>query len=148
MLLFYTGRQRAAESVLTSENAAIEQGDRQTIDALSAMRDLAYELRDRLSEGDDEALGSLLDANWQLKRSLADGITNPTIDDLYARARDAGAAGGKLLGAGGSGFLLIVAPPERHGAIRRAVSADLREVPFRFSSRGTHVAMFEPREAI
>jgi D-glycero-alpha-D-manno-heptose-7-phosphate kinase len=147
MLLFYTGRRRSADSVLNSEKAAIEEGEGPTIEALSAMRDLAYELRDRLSQGDDEALGSLLDTNWHLKRSLAEGITNPTIDGLYARARDAGAAGGKLLGAGGSGFLLIVAPPERQGAVRRALSSELREVPFRFATRGSHVAMFEPSEA-
>ncbi len=107
------------------------------------MRDLAYEFREQLSRGDYEALGGLLDENWQLKRSLAAGITNPEIDDLYDRVKAAGALGAKLLGAGASGFLLVVAPPERLDGIRARLS-DLREVSFRFTSRGTHISLFDP----
>lgn len=143
MALFYTGRQRSAAGPLSGQKAAIDRSEPSTIEALKEMRDLAYELRDRLSEGDFEALGPLLDKNWQLKRSLSDGITNPGIDELYERAKAAGATGAKLLGAGSSGFFLVVAPIDRQPAVRAAL-ADLREVPFRFASRGAHVPLFEP----
>jgi D-glycero-alpha-D-manno-heptose-7-phosphate kinase len=143
MLLFYTGRQRSAASVLSSQKAAIEGNQGQTISALETMRDLAYELRERLAHGDADAMGRMLDQNWELKRSLTEGITNARVDDWYGRAKDAGASGGKLLGAGSSGFLLACAPEEKHASVRAALS-DLREVPFRFSARGTHIPLFEP----
>lgn len=142
MALFYTGSQRSAETTLTEQKAAIEGNQQGTIRALETMRDLAYELRERLSHGEIEALGPLLDENWQLKRSLSDGITNPHIDDLYTRAKAAGASGAKLLGAGASGFFLVLASVDRLAAVRASLS-ELREVPFRFTSRGAHIALFE-----
>ena len=106
------------------------------------MRDLAYELRDRLSAGDADAVGELLHRNWELKRSLVDGLSDAEIDGWYDAAREAGAIGGKLLGAGAGGFFLVFAPPERHTAIRGALS-HLREVPFRFASRGTQISLLD-----
>jgi D-glycero-alpha-D-manno-heptose-7-phosphate kinase len=145
MSLFYTGSQRAAETTLSVQKAAIESNDDGTIEPLKKMRDLAYELRDCLSRGEVEALGPLLDQNWRLKRTLAPGITTPYVDDLYDRAKAAGATGAKLLGAGSSGFFLALAPVERQPAVRAALS-DLREVPFRFASRGAHIPLFEPAD--
>jgi D-glycero-alpha-D-manno-heptose-7-phosphate kinase len=145
LLLFYTGRGRSADSVLAAQKSAIARTEGQTVSTLCSMRDLAYEMRDRLVEGNLEGIGHLLDRNWTLKRSLTDGITNPQIDDWYARARDAGAAGGKLLGAGQAGFLLIMAPEAAQDRVRSALN-DLREVPFRFASRGTHIQLFEPSD--
>jgi D-glycero-alpha-D-manno-heptose-7-phosphate kinase len=145
MLLFYTGRQRSAESTLSEQKAAIERSEHETVRALETMRDLAYELRERLSGGEVDALGPLLDRNWNLKRSLAGGITNPEIDELYTRAMEAGADGAKLLGAGASGFFLVVAPTDRQAAVRSGLS-HLREVSFRFASRGAHIPLFEPAD--
>jgi D-glycero-alpha-D-manno-heptose-7-phosphate kinase len=143
MLLFYTGRQRTAASVLEAQKSAIEADKGDTVKALKTMRDLAYELRDRLSHGEADAMGKLLDRNWELKRSLTAGITNERIDGWYARAKDAGAAGGKLLGAGSSGFLLVVATGDAQARVRAALS-ELREVPFHFAARGAHISLFEP----
>jgi D-glycero-alpha-D-manno-heptose-7-phosphate kinase len=84
------------------------------------------------------AFGELLDQAWQEKRQLGPGVTNDAIDRIYERARAAGALGGKLLGAGGGGFLLLFVPPERQPALRTAL-ADLGEVPFRFSATGSHI---------
>lgn len=142
LLLFYTGRTRSADSVLSAQKSAITRDEESTVDALKAMRDLAYEVRDRLGRGEADALGDMLDQNWQLKRTLTEGITNPQIDAWYDRAKAAGAIGGKLLGAGSSGFLLISAPAEQQAKVRSALG-DLREVPFRFSSRGTHIALVD-----
>jgi D-glycero-alpha-D-manno-heptose-7-phosphate kinase len=140
LLLYFTGRDRAAEQVLEGQGVAIRDGA--AVPALQTMRDLAYELRDRLSSGDADAVGELLDRNWELKRSLVAGLSDAEIDGWYDAAREAGAIGGKLLGAGAGGFFLVFSPPERHTAVRRALS-HLREVPFRFASRGTQISLLD-----
>jgi D-glycero-alpha-D-manno-heptose-7-phosphate kinase len=106
------------------------------------MRELAYRMRGLLSEGDVDGIGELMHENWMLKRTVAGDVTNPVVDEAYDRARSAGALGGKLLGAGGGGFLLVQAPESRHGAVRTAL-ADLREVPFRFASSGTRILVVD-----
>lgn len=138
LLLFYTGRQRSTADVLDKQRDATREG--RTIDALKRMRNLAFELRERLGEGDVPAFAELLAENWDLKRALADGISDKTVDGWYDRALEAGASAGKLLGAGAGGFLLLAAPPERQDAVRLALS-ELREVPLRFAARGTHIAV-------
>jgi D-glycero-alpha-D-manno-heptose-7-phosphate kinase len=140
LMLFYTGRQRAASDVLSGQRQAIVQGSATA--ALLGMRDLAYELRDALGRGDVEGVGPLLDRNWELKRSLVSGLSDAQVDEWYRKARDAGASGGKLLGAGAGGFLLIMAPAERQSNVRAAL-ADLREVPFHFAARGTQITLLE-----
>ena len=80
----------------------------------------------------------MLDAAWQLKKGLNAGISNGSVDQAYEAARRAGAQGGKLLGAGGGGFLMFLAPPDRHDAIRGALSA-LRETPFHFAPQGSSI---------
>jgi D-glycero-alpha-D-manno-heptose-7-phosphate kinase len=140
LLMFYTGRQRAASDVLSGQRQAIVEGS--ATKALLGMRDLAYELREVLGRGAVEEIGSLLDRNWELKRSLVDGLSDAQVDAWYASARAAGASGGKLLGAGAGGFLLIMASPEKQPAVRTAL-ADLREVPFHFAARGTQITLLE-----
>jgi D-glycero-alpha-D-manno-heptose-7-phosphate kinase len=140
LLLFYTGRQRSADQVLQEQSTAIRNG--RITAALEQMRDLAYEMRERLGFGDPDAVGELLQRNWELKRSLVDGISDPETDRWYDDALAAGATGGKLLGAGAGGFFLVAAPPERHSRIRVALQS-LREVPLRFAARGTHIALLE-----
>jgi D-glycero-alpha-D-manno-heptose-7-phosphate kinase len=138
LLLFYTGRERSAADVLDGQREATRHG--RATDALKRMRDLAFELRERLGGGDTAALADLLAENWDLKRSLADGISDDTVDSWYRRALEAGARAGKVLGAGAGGFLLFVAPPDRHDAVRAALQ-ELREVPLRFAARGSHLAV-------
>lgn len=140
LLLFYTGRQRQADSVLEGQKAAIDDGS--AVQSLSAMRDLAYELRDCLGAGDSAGVGPLLHRNWELKRALTDGITDSQVDGWYAQALDAGATGGKLLGAGAGGFLLVVVPDEAQASVRKALG-HLREVSFHFSARGTQIELLE-----
>jgi D-glycero-alpha-D-manno-heptose-7-phosphate kinase len=140
LLLFYTGRQRSANSVLHEQANAIRDGG--AVEALKKMRDYAYELRDRLGAGDTDSIGELLHRNWELKRSLVDGLSDTQIDSWYEEALAAGASGGKLLGAGAGGFLLISAPPDRHASVRTALG-QLREVPFRFASRGSQISLIE-----
>jgi D-glycero-alpha-D-manno-heptose-7-phosphate kinase len=143
LLFFYTGRQRQADDVLTEQRRAVQDGV--NVEALKKMRDLAYELRDRLVAGDPDALGHLLHENWTLKQGLASGISNDDVNRWYEVAMDAGATGGKILGAGGGGFLLLATPPDRQDAVRAQLT-ELRELPLRFSARGTHIEIFERSE--
>jgi len=137
LLMFYTGEQRSAASVLTEQRQAIV-SDEQKFAAMERMVDQVLRAKTLLEAGDVEAFGRLLDDAWQLKRSLTAKISNAAIDGTYARARAAGAWGGKLLGAGGGGFLLLAAPPPLHDAIRAAVGG-LQELPVRFERGGSKV---------
>src|SRR5581483_6033568 len=96
----------------------------------------------RRSLGD---FGKLLHEGWKVKRSLTQKISNPHIDDIYEAGLSAGALGGKLLGAGGGGFMLFYVPPERKAALRARLK-QLLCVPFTFSQRGSHVVVYEPDE--
>ncbi len=140
LLMFYTGRQRSADDVLGEQRVAIREGA--SVSTLKQLTALAYELRDRLSASDVDALGPLLHQSWELKKGLAGGVSDDSIDGFYSRALDAGATGGKILGAGGGGFLLLFTPVERQPAVRSALSS-LREVPVRFSARGTHISVWD-----
>jgi D-glycero-alpha-D-manno-heptose-7-phosphate kinase len=138
LLLFYTGRQRSADDPLREQRRAVRNG--QAVEALCRMRDLAYAFRKRLAAGDVDALGGMLHENWQLKRGLVDGISSNEIDGWYEGALAAGAVGGKILGAGAGGFLLLFVPPERQDAVRAALHG-LRELPLRFAAQGTQISV-------
>lgn len=133
VLLAYTGQTRDANEILERQSNRTEDN----LGVLRALRDLADEMRHALTgQGDLDRFAALLHEGWELKRSLASGITNTQVDEWYAAARRAGAGGGKLLGAGGGGFLLLMAPPWRHRAIREALGRP-RELPFRIARHGS-----------
>jgi D-glycero-alpha-D-manno-heptose-7-phosphate kinase len=141
LLLFYTGTPRhSGDEVL--EQQGKDAGTGANTETLIQMRDLAYAMRDALPAGDIAAIGELLHRNWELKRAAAPGTSTDEIDSIYDKAREAGAWGGKLLGAGGGGFFLLCAPEEAHAAIRSELS-DYRETPFRFAARGSHLLLLE-----
>jgi D-glycero-alpha-D-manno-heptose-7-phosphate kinase len=140
LMLFYTGRQRSADGVLAEQREAVREG---TIgEVLGQLADLARELRERLSAGDVDAVGGMLHRSWELKRTLAGGVSDETIDSWYSRALEAGATGGKILGAGAGGFLLLFAPEDVQATVRTRLS-ELREVPMKFSSQGTHISVWD-----
>jgi D-glycero-alpha-D-manno-heptose-7-phosphate kinase len=141
LMLVFTGRARQDnDEVLARQSESAARGI--NTEGMSAMRDLAYEMRDLLAAGDIESIGGVLHRNWELKRTSAPGTSTSEIDELYARARDAGAWGGKLLGAGGGGFFLVCAPVDSHDTVRKVLS-EYREIPFRFAARGTHLLLLE-----
>jgi D-glycero-alpha-D-manno-heptose-7-phosphate kinase len=136
LLMFYTGTQRSAGSVLEGLDAAAK-SDAQTQKHLGDLRDLALDLYAELGKGDPDVLGAFLHRGWEVKRELG-GVTTPEIDAWYEKARDAGALGGKLLGAGGGGFLLFYVPRAKQAAVRRALD-DLRELPIAFDEHGSRI---------
>jgi len=121
LLLFYTGDTREAGSILKEQKASAKQADK--LASLRKMRDLAFQLKEELANSSTpEILGEFLHKGWMLKRQLASGITNETIDGYYEKAISAGAVGGKILGAGGGGFLLLYCPKERQPRVQEALS--------------------------
>lgn len=132
-LLFFTGLQRNASDVLNDmrRNAAIDEM------LLAGSATLARRGVKALVEGEIREFGALLHEGWVLKCALSNLVSTPEINEMYQRALDAGALGGKLLGAGSGGFLLIFARPPEHQAVREAVG--LMEVPVRFESSGTQL---------
>jgi len=138
MLVFWTGHQRDASGVLGEQKRNTADENKRA--DLCRMRDQALELHGVLERGrlDVEAFGRVLDQGWRLKRRLASRISNGRIDRWYQAAIAAGAAGGKLCGAGSGGFLLFIAPPERHDAIRAALP-ELTEMPVRRESHGSQL---------
>jgi D-glycero-alpha-D-manno-heptose-7-phosphate kinase len=143
ILILYTGTRRDADGILKQQS----EGTGSRLATLRQMRDLAAGMRDALSgPGDLDEFARLLHEGWELKRSLGFGITMNTVDEWYTAATRAGATGGKLLGAGGGGFLLVMAPPERHEAIREALGRP-REIRFEIDRRGSRVIFISDRYA-
>ena len=137
LLLFYTGMTHCAGEILQeqSRNVASEE---QKYQNLVRMTQLAYEMRESVVTGDLDRFGQILNENWLLKRELASSISNDRIGKYYDLAMDSGALGGKLLGAGGGGFLLFYCPKERQKRLRSALS-DLWELPFAMETSGTKI---------
>jgi D-glycero-alpha-D-manno-heptose-7-phosphate kinase len=143
LITFYTGRTRQASSILAEQSQGA-QSSVTTQQLMQRMKALAYDLRAELNRGRIEALGEIMDEGWQLKREVHTGVSSPEIDECYAAAKKAGALGGKLLGAGGGGFLTFFAPPEAHPAIEKAL--DLRRLPVGFERSGSRVLLYhKPR---
>lgn len=128
--LYYLGNQRSASAILAEQKKNTSQESK--FQALTTMVGLVYELRDALEAGNLNDFGTLLHENWLLKQQLASGITNPRITEAYAAGRAAGALGGKLLGAGGGGFMLFYASVESHGSLDQAMK-DIDAEPFSFN---------------
>lgn len=136
ILLFYTGITRRADDILTAQKANIS--DRQLV--LNLLKAQVGEIEACLDEGNNNKVGRLLHAGWELKKQMTDKISSDRIDCLYEKALDAGAIGGKIAGAGGGGFLLLYCAPDRQEAVRAAL-AELKEMPFSLERDGTKVIL-------
>lgn len=142
-LLFYTGIQRYSDTIQEKHVARIDDNR----DDLARLAELTVRGRDLLTgpNPDLDGFGRLLDEGWQLKKSMGTGVSNPRIDELYGRALDGGALGGKLLGAGGGGFLLFYVPAARRDRVREVLK-DLLEVGFSFENRGSQIIFYDPEK--
>ena len=136
IMLFYTGVTRSANSILAEQTANIKTS-RDQLDLLCNLAGLAA---DRLRSGDVEAVGEAMRKGWEAKRQLATGISNGQVDNAVDRALAAGAAGAKVTGAGGGGFLLVMCPVERQRAVRESL-ADMQELPVKLDPLGSRVVL-------
>jgi len=140
LLLLYTGQPRQAEEILVEQARNMTDAhNRATVRRMAALAD---QMRDALNRNALDGFGEILHANWLEKRTLANGISTAAIDAAYEAARTYGAIGGKILGAGGGGFLLLYAPSDCHEAICRALPT-LRPVPFHFEPHGSRLIYIE-----
>lgn len=137
LALFHVGGERSAADYSSALSGNLA-GNKNTFVAQKAMADSAVPFKNALVAGDYKALGKIMDAGWTLKKKTSSRITDPRIDGIYATAMKSGAWGGKLLGAGGGGFMLFVVPPRNRKKLV-AVLGDLRELPFSFDSEGSKV---------
>lgn len=139
LMLFFTGFSRFASEIAEHQVKNIPQ-KKKDFKELYAMTREALEMVNGYKFKD---FGKLLDKTWMIKRQLSDKITTPHIDDIYNTAKKAGALGGKLLGAGGGGFVLIFAEPHKQKEIRKRLKG-LLEIPFCFESLGSQIIFYQP----
>lgn len=143
MLLFFTGITRSAADVLREQNSKIADN----FETYKKMSDSVFEFKEKLLIGDINGMADMLNDGWEKKKSLAVSVSNPLIDRLFEAGLASGAWGGKILGAGGGGCILFIAPISAHEKIRSAIKssafknnlADFQEIPFRFTQSGTDI---------
>ncbi len=137
LLMLYTGDVREARHILHEQKENISK--RGVMASLIRLRDMALDLKQKLDhDASPDIIGDVLREGWQLKKGLASGISNDRIDESYEKALKAGATGGKILGAGGGGFLLLYCPPEKRDEVRKMLG-DWRELEFEFEPEGSKV---------
>jgi D-glycero-alpha-D-manno-heptose-7-phosphate kinase len=137
ILLFNTGQTRQSELILSQQKNDTESKNSVVLDSLHRTKELGLAIEEVLQAGDLVAFGSLLHEHWQNKKARSPQITDERIDRIYGLARENGALGGKLMGAGGGGFLMVLAENGSLRRVREAVAAEgVREMPFRFDLEG------------
>jgi D-glycero-alpha-D-manno-heptose-7-phosphate kinase len=138
LLLFFTGYSRSASTILKEQDDRSRNSDKDMVENLHFIKDLGYQSKEALEDGDLIRFAQLMNVHWEHKKKRSGGMSNPDINRWYELARANGAVGGKLIGAGGGGFLMFYA--EDRARLRRVMAeAGLREVRFRFDFEGTKV---------
>jgi len=142
MLLFYTGESRSASAVLSDQDSRTRTGDRAMVENLNVTKEIGIRSRDLLLAGELESYAALMNEHWLIKRSRSPGMTTPHVDELYEVAIRSGVLGGKLLGAGGGGFLLVYARrPDRTRAAMTVAGAT--ELAFDFEFGGAYSSEYK-----
>ena len=136
ILMYYLGGVHSASAILKEQSNNVKQIDKAQVQL--KMCELTRTLKEELQKNNVDAMGELLHENWMLKKSLASGISNSLIDETYDAAMDAGALGGKLLGAGGAGFMIFYVKPEKQNSVREKLS-HLREMEFEMDNSGASI---------
>ena len=140
LLLFFTGFSRSAGSILKDQNTRTIQSDQEMLNNLHYVKELGYRSKEALESGHTQHFGELMHEHWEHKKRRSEGMSNSQIDQWYQLALQNGAIGGKLVGAGGGGFLMFLA--EDRTRLRKVMSkAGLEEVRFRFDFEGTKIIL-------
>ena len=142
MMLFYTGLDHDANKILGEQSKNLASAE-EKIEATKRLCEMTRQLKSEFESNNVDALGPILAKSWEIKRELARGISNPFIDEHYRRGIEAGATGGKLLGAGGGGFLLFFVPEKEKRAAVRAALSDLTEMPTELDQSGVSIIFTE-----
>lgn len=137
-MLYFTGLTRVSSNILAEQKAHIYDKEK----VLDAMVEMVLSAEQALAEGDVAQIGKMLDDAWNLKKQMSSGISNPLINEMYTKAKNAGAVGGKILGAGGGGFMLLFVPPQEQERVRSAMS-EYKETQFGFETEGSRIIFTE-----
>ena len=140
ILVFYTGITRSASALLKQQSDEVARDDKKQ-SAMKRMVELAHILRDELHKNNVAVFGDILHENWMLKKGMTSGVSTNDIDEWYRLARQAGATGGKILGAGAGGFLMLYAPSDRHEQIKSALPL-LRPISMGFEPLGSRIIFY------
>jgi D-glycero-alpha-D-manno-heptose-7-phosphate kinase len=145
LMLFFTGSAHHSWSILKEQESSTRNQTGGAVDALHEVKALGLRMRNALQQGDIRELGILMHEGWQAKRRISTKISTPRIDELYTLAREAGALGGKITGAGGGGFLLLYCEPQLQPAVREAMrQQDIQEMTFGFDMQGAQAIVNDP----
>jgi len=140
LLLFFTGISRSSRQILQQQKNDTEVLENEVIDSLHVTKELGYRVKASLEQGDINNFGLLLEEHWQNKKRRSGNISNSAIDSWYDVAKNAGATGGKIIGAGGGGFLMLHCQPDVKKSVRMAMNSEgLREMPFEFDYEGAQM---------
>lgn len=145
LMLFFTGVAHNSWKLLEEQEASTKQHTGTTVESLHEIRELSEHMRRALIKGDIWTFGDLLNESWEAKKRISVNITNSLIDEAYALARENGALGGKIAGAGGGGFLLLLCEESNQEKVRDALAKlQLKEMAFAFDSQGAKVVANDP----
>lgn len=144
LMMFFTGFTRFSSDVQMANNAKTSENKKERLKKMYELVDEAEAVLTN-KERDLDDFGRLLDVTWRLKKGTGDAVSTSSIDELYEKGIKAGALGGKLLGAGGGGFLVFYVQPEKQKMVKEAMK-DLMHIPFRFEDGGTRVIHYSPEE--
>jgi D-glycero-alpha-D-manno-heptose-7-phosphate kinase len=140
VLIFYTGILRSSSDILRAQQVDTNKNETTVVDSLHRTKELGYRIKEALQDGDLDAFGLMLHEHWENKKRRSGRISNPNIDRWYELARENGALGGKIMGAGGGGFFMFYCPNSTKSSVRQAMAeAGLRELPYDFDFEGTKV---------
>lgn len=138
LMLFYTGRTRDSREILKEQSSTIYK----KMDMLDDLVTTVDDIHIALSKGNIDIVGTQLNRTWKIKKQFAKGVSNEEIDTMYTKAIDAGAVGGKILGAGGGGFLLLYVPFEKQADVRMSL-INYKEVPFSVDYQGSRIVFVD-----
>lgn len=145
-LLFYTGVRRSSEDILREQQKYLRENKQDALELKHQTKRIGQQIFNVFEAGRLDEFGALLDEHWQIKKKMSEKMSNDRFDELYEKAKRAGALGGKIMGAGGGGFFLIYAREGTEDAIRQVFAeAGLRGIPFSVDSAGTQVLVNKPR---
>ena len=140
VMVFYTGIQRRASEVLSGQSRAAEEGDPRVVAALHMIKEIGRDIKDALELGDLDRFGWLLDQHWEVKKHISDKVSSPNIDAWYTAAKNVGALGGKVMGAGGGGFFMFYCPNGQKARLRETLTGQgLRELRMGIDFEGSKV---------
>jgi len=139
LLMFYTGTSRNADTILSEQSRGAKEGKKNVVDSMNHIKEIGYEMLEAVESGNLTDVGLLFDKHWQFKKKISEKMTNQNFDKIYESAKEYGALGGKISGAGGGGFFLFYVEKNHTGFREAMKKIGLREMRYRFDFEGTKV---------